>query len=129
MRTFVAVLGGMLALGLAGPALAQSGNATSEVGYASGALGVSALLQGDNARAEAQLASMTGVKSNDPARLLNLGEVYRRTGRIASAAAAFRAARDYAHPFDVELADGTVMSTRQVAEIALARLGGQYAQQ
>lgn len=107
---------------VAAPAMAQQ---PAEVGYQPGALGVSAILQGNYSQAEAQLAALQGVQSDDPARLLNLGQVYQRTGRMAEAAAAYRAARDSRHPFDVVLASGKVMSTRDVALIALKRIGAQ----
>lgn len=107
---------------VAAPAMAQQ---PAEVGYQPGALGVSAILQGNYSQAEAQLAALQGVQSDDPARLLNLGQVYQRTGRMDEAAAAYRAARDSRHPFDVVLASGKVMSTRDVALIALKRIGAQ----
>lgn len=95
--------------------------ANAEVGYAPGSLGYAAIEAGDWATAEAQLtASRAG--DNDPARLLNLAHVYAKTGRIAEAQALYEqvATGDDVGPF--ELADGTVISSREAAKRALARV-------
>src|SRR3712207_5025827 len=47
-----------------------------EQGYQRGALGVAAIDRGDWAAAEAQLSEARGARSDDPARLINLGRVY-----------------------------------------------------
>src|SRR5687767_14419264 len=53
-----------------------------EQGYQRGALGVAAIDRGDWTAAETQLAEQRGLRSNDPARLINLGKVYAETGRV-----------------------------------------------
>lgn len=110
------------ALALAGSATAapQSG----EVGYPQGALGYDALVQGDFRTAEIQLQTSPSA-ANDPARLINMGYLYLRTGRIANARQMFEAARDSRDHFDVELANGTTADSRDVATRALARLTGE----
>lgn len=55
--------------------------ARTEIGYPKGALALAAIRDGDWKEAETQLA----VDAEDPARLLNLAHVYRRTGRTAEA--------------------------------------------
>lgn len=108
---------------LATGSTAFANSATSgEVGYATGALGYDALVAGDLTRAETQLDALHGVRANDPARLINLANVYMRTGRIAAARNLLVTARDSHTQFDVELANGEVVSTREVARRALARM-------
>ena len=55
--------------------------ARTEVGYPKGALALAAIRDGDWSAAETRLAS----DADDPARLLNLAHVFRRTGRAAEA--------------------------------------------
>ena len=115
-----------VALVMAGAAHAapQSG----EVGYPQGALGYDALVQGDFRTAEIQLQTSPSA-ANDPARLINMGYLYLRTGRVANARQLFEAVRDGRDHFDVELANGTVEDSRIVASRVLARMNSetQYA--
>ena len=101
--------------------------AKTEIGYPKGALGLAAIQDGDLAKAEAQLNSMNGVTASDPARLINLGQVYARTGRHQEAARAYEAALKSRKSFDVVLADGRIMSSREAARLALIELRGAYA--
>jgi Tfp pilus assembly protein PilF len=111
----------VLAAALAAPAAA---NATErEIGYSRTALGYEALMRQDYSAAEAQLEARRGVATNDPARLLNLAHVHWRTGRIASARALFEQVRSHRRHFAVELADGSVRDSREVAHMALERMG------
>jgi hypothetical protein len=55
----------------------------AEIGYPKGELGFAALASGDYAAAERQLAGAEA--SSDAAKMLNLAEVYRQTGRAADA--------------------------------------------
>lgn len=98
-----------------------------ELGYARGALGYEALMRADYSAAEQQIEARNGVTVNDPARLLNLANVYLRTGRIANARALFEAVRDHRRHFALEMANGAVMDSREVARIALERMGETYA--
>lgn len=110
-----------------GVAGANAEPAKTEVGYPKGALGLAAIQDGDLAKAEAQLNSMKGVKASDPARLINLGQVYARTGRTEEAARAYEAAMKNPKEFDVLLVDGRIMSSREAARLALIDLRGGYA--
>jgi Tfp pilus assembly protein PilF len=92
-----------------------------EQGYQVGALGVAAMNRGDFNKAEDLLNEKRGVRSSDPARLINLGTVYMETGRTADALAAWRQALAAGKHHMVETADGRVASTEQLAREALAR--------
>lgn len=115
------------ALLLVGGAGANAEPSNVEIGYPKGALGLAAIQDGDLAKAEAQLNSMKGVKASNPARLINLGQVYARTGRHQEAARAYEAAMKSPKSFDVVLADGRIMSSREAARLALIDLRGGYA--
>ena len=58
----------------------------------------------------------------DPALLINLGAAYARKGDTARAAKAFQAAIDSNTRYDLELADGTWVDSRQAARRALETL-------
>lgn len=91
-----------------------------EQGYERGALGVAAIGRKDWKTAEANLQELRGVSAGDPARLINLGRVYFETGRPEMARSAWRLALASDQQFMVETADGTVISTKDLAEKALA---------
>jgi Flp pilus assembly protein TadD len=93
---------------------------TVESGYPRGSLAVAAIERGDLTRAETLLQD-TRISRSDPARLINLGEVYRRTGRTAEALAAWRQALASDRHAEVETVDGRWVTTRQLAREALAR--------
>ena len=95
----------------AAPASAQ------EMDYAPGALGYAALKAGDLSTAERQLRT-SPADANDPARLINLGQVFARQGRHAEAADLFRRAKTL-EDSELVLADGAVMSSREAARRAL----------
>ncbi len=95
-----------------------------ENGYERGQLGVAAIARGDWETAEASL-ERSRLPANDPARLINLGNVYLETGRTGEALSAWRLALASPHHFMVETADGKWMSTREVAERALAKYQGE----
>lgn len=106
----------VLALASAAPAAAQ----VAEVGYPRGSLGFEALASADYATAERQLRS-SAVRRNDPALLINIGQVYARTGRSAEAAEMFRRALR-AREVQLLLASGHSMSSRDAASRALRAL-------
>lgn len=112
----------IVAAGFGTAGMANATDTRGEIGYANGALGYDALVAGDLPRAEAQLNARHGVTMNDPARLLNLANVYMQTGRTQEARALLIAVRDNRTSFDVELANGAIASTRDVARRALARM-------
>ena len=93
---------------------------TIETGYAPGALAVAAIERGDWTRAEALLTDRR-LNADDPARLVNLGQVYWATGRQGEALSAWRRALASTDQFEIETLDGRTVSTADVAREALAR--------
>lgn len=124
MRTakIIGIAAGMLMLGT--PALAQE---SGEIGYAKGALGYDALVAGENEIALQQLEAAQNVDVNDPARLINLGQVYARMGRTGDAARMFMTAMQSDRNFDLVLANGDVVNSRVAADQALQNLNSQLA--
>lgn len=109
----------ILALGAAMiPAMASAQSV--EEGYPRGGLAVAAIERGDWARAEA-LLNDGRVDAADPARLINLGQVYANTGREGEALAAWRAALASNRHVQVETLGGRWVSTAQIAREALTR--------
>ena len=90
-----------------------------ETGYARGTLAVAAIERGDWARAEALLTDPR-LNADDPARLINLGQVYWATGRQGEALSAWRRALASADQFEIETLGGRTVSTAQLAREALA---------
>ena len=105
---------------LGGTAMAQT--AQGEIGYARGSLGYDALRANDLRTAELQIESAQGIAADDPARLINLGYIHMRTGRIQSAQRLFETVRDHRRDVMLELANGEVVSSRDVARRALTRM-------
>lgn len=103
------------------PAPSAAAVPVGEIEYRQGALGYDALVSGDYRSAEQQLRGADDVMHNDPAWLINYGQVLARTGRTEEAAAKFRQAmaQDDA---ELVLADGRVMSSREAASAALKKL-------
>ncbi|NCN84554.1 MAG: hypothetical protein GW808_13375 [Sphingomonadales bacterium] len=124
MRTakIIGIAAGILLMGT--PAIAQD---SGEIGYAKGALGYDALVAGQNEIALQQLEAAEKVDANDPARLINLGQVYVRMGRTGDAARMFMAAMKSDRNFDLVLANGTVINSRDAADQALQNLNSQFA--
>jgi tetratricopeptide (TPR) repeat protein len=91
-----------------------------EEGYPRGSLAVAAIERGDWQRAEALLAT-SDVDREDPALLINLGEVYFRTGRTGEALATWQKALDSNRHADVETMSGRWVSTRVLAREAIGR--------
>lgn len=118
----IGIAAGMLMLGT--PALAQD---SGEIGYAKGALGYDALVAGDNEIALQQLEAAVRVDANDPARLINLGQVYARMGRTGDAARMFMTAMQSDRNFDLVLANGDVVNSRDAADQALQNLNSRFA--
>jgi Tfp pilus assembly protein PilF len=105
---------------LGGAAMAQT--ARGEIGYARGSLGYDALRANDLRTAELQIESAQGIAADDPARLINLGYIHMRTGRIQSAQRLFETVRDHRRDVMLELANGEVVNSRDVARRALTRM-------
>ena len=104
-----------------GVAHAAPGN-KDEIRYPSGSIGYDALVAGDNERAILQISTSNRVSRNDPAKLINLGQAYARTGRTAEAAVLFETAMASREQFDLVLANGRVMSSKEAARRALSGL-------
>jgi hypothetical protein len=100
--------------------------APAEIDYPRHSLGFAAMKAGDYVTAEAQLRALNGVEANDPARLINLGQLLIRTGRHAEGAALLDQARK-AEDIDLVLANGRTMSSRDIARRALASVTATYA--
>lgn len=109
-----------LSAGLIGSA--AHAQTAGEIGYARGSLGYDAIVSGDLRTAETQIETARDIDAADPARLINLGYIHMRTGRIQTAQRLFEAARDARRPVMLVLANGEVMSSRDVAERALNRM-------
>ncbi len=105
----------------------MAAEADGEIGYSKGSLGYDALIAGDNQTALKQLENIDGVAKDDPARLINLGQAYARTGRTGDAARMFMAAMNSDRSFDLVLADGSVINSRVAARLALQNLNSNLA--
>lgn len=116
----------LIASATGGVAVAQTPS-SGEIGYANGSLGYDALIAGDNERAINQILASEKVSRNDPARLINLGQAYARTGRTLEAKQMFTAAIANRDEVDLILADGRVMSSKEAAQQALAKLQARVA--
>jgi len=93
----------------------------SEVGYTQGSLAVSDLASGRLERAEQILTPQSLEDARDPARLINIGIVYARSGRLTEARSAFLAAQRVPEEALV-LSDGRETSSRVAAGEQLALL-------
>jgi len=98
----------------------------NEIDYPRHSLGFAAMMSRDFVTAEAQLRAMNGVEANDPARLINLGQLLIRTGRQAEGAALLDRARK-GEDVELVLADGKTMWSHDVARRALATVTTNYA--
>ncbi|HYW14648.1 MAG TPA: hypothetical protein VE891_00650 [Allosphingosinicella sp.] len=92
-----------------------------EQGYQRGALAVSAIDRGDWTAAETRLSDLRSLRSDDPARLINLGKVYAETGRVGDAVTVWQLALASKRQFEVVTGEGRIVSTDQLAREALAR--------
>jgi hypothetical protein len=109
-----------LSLVLALPTGAMAGTPT-EVGYTEGSLAVSDLTNGRLERAEQILAPQNLEDARDPARLINIGIVYARSGRLMEARGVFLAAQREPEEALI-LSDGRETSSRVAAGEQLAML-------
>jgi hypothetical protein len=117
MKTLFLLAAAALSLG----ACAANRNAPiAESGYAPGALALAAIERRDWTRAEALLTDTSRGNAEDPARLINLGEVYWRTGRQSEALTVWRRALASGRDVQVETLGGRLVSTEQLAREALA---------
>ena len=100
--------------------------APAEIDYPRESLGYAALMARDYVTAERQLRASNEVAADDPARLINLGQVLIQTGRQAEGTALLDQARKVE---DVELilGNGRTMWSRDVARRALSTVTATYA--
>ena len=91
----------------------------AETGYTPGTLALAAIQREDWVRAERLLLDHSRGSRNDPARLINLGEVYWRTGRHGEALSVWRRALASDRHHEVETLGGRMVSTQQLAREAL----------
>jgi len=96
--------------------------AVTVTGHGADPLGAAAIQRGDYARAEALLTDRR-LDSDDPMRLINLGDVYWLTGRQSDAISAWRRALASRTHYDVQTVGGRLLSTDEVAREALALHG------
>lgn len=100
-------------------AAAQSANGDAPRGVS----GYDALVAANYRNAETQLREDYTIAFDDPARLINLGQVYANTGRKQAAKKLFKRAMD-AEDVTIILADGREISSRLAARLALDSLRG-----
>lgn len=93
----------------------------AELDYSPGALAYEALMGGDLQLAERQLRDSGAAIGNDPAWLLNYGQLLARSGRVNEASAIFRRVAQ-APDSEIVLASGEVTGTRDASRRALQRL-------
>lgn len=106
------------ALAIASAASAQLGG---EIGYPQGSLGYEAIVQANYGAAEKQIQSSWQISREDPARLINLGQIYAKTGRKAEATKVLTQALNL-EEVELVLANGDVIGSRDAARKALAMI-------
>lgn len=72
-------------------------------------------------RTDAAIEQLRATAGNDPAALINLGTAYARKGMRREAMECYNAAMA-ADRFELQLADGSWVDSRRLAQIAVARL-------
>ncbi|MBZ6379802.1 hypothetical protein B5C34_14625 [Pacificimonas flava] len=111
----------MKALMFLGVAMMAAGASAqpAEVGYERGTLGFEQMVEGDWAAAEQQLLDSESELGADPARLLQLAEVYRQTGRTVEAASLYQRVLG-SDDMNLVLADGRIVSAHSIASMRLS---------
>ncbi len=102
---------------ISSPAMAKDEAANADLGFTPVAF--EALSAGKTREAIAQLEAS---RADDPSRYINLGAAYTRLGRVDDAHKAYVAAISSTARSDVELSNGMMMDSREVARLALSRL-------
>lgn len=85
-------------------------------------VGYQELVAGDARAAVARIEAQRGIRSDEPAVLINAGTAYARLGQLDKAKQAFRAAARSNNRYQLELADGRWMDSREAALLAMGRL-------
>ena len=78
------------------------------------------LVEGDAAAAVLQLEAALVDNPGDPALLINLGSAHSQLGNFERAEFYFRAARESSESYELELANGRWLDSREAATLALA---------
>lgn len=106
---------------LAGPAMAR--DLVVETEMRSFPVAYEALSTGNTNAAITELEAGKGLAhAHDPSRLINLGTAYARKGRFSEARAMYQAAIRSHTRYDLELANGQMMDSRDAARLALKTL-------
>lgn len=114
MRTFVTMSAMMSLAVIAMPAVAKD-----RVGY-------QAIAAGSLSQAERTLAAERAIYPERPELMLNLAAVYAKTGRLAQARALYGDVLQQ-QPVSMDLADGSVETSHQLAQRGLLRLSSTMA--
>ena len=114
------VLGAFAALSMAAPAFAGD----AEINYRKGSLGFADLVAGDNEGAIRSIKADANVAHDDPARLLNLGLAYERSGDFQTAQAYYSTVLARTRPAQLVLSNGTVVDSHELATGGLKRVDG-----
>lgn len=85
-------------------------------------IGYAELSEGRNSEAIARIQASLAGNPRDPAALINLAAAYARLGRTAEARTALDAAAASPERFDLQLADGNWLDSRQAARLARTML-------
>lgn len=104
-------------------------SAAAVAGQPEASMSNDALANGQYRKAVAELSTGSAAELSDPARLINLGTAHARLGDYPKASAAFRRAMYSDMRYDLELADGSVVDSREAARLALAKLNKDYRKQ
>ena len=116
MRNHLLSAAALISLLAAPAALAQS---PAEIGYEKDSLAFSNMVDRDWSAAEQQLAKSESTLGDDPARLLQLAEVYRVTGRSADAESLYKQVLSE-NDMKLVLADGRIVSAHGIASTRLS---------
>lgn len=80
------------------------------------------LVAGRAQTALAKLESSGAARSDDPATLINLGSAYAAVGQNGRAMASYQAAIHSPQRYDLQMADGSWVDSREAARMAIRRL-------
>jgi tetratricopeptide (TPR) repeat protein len=86
------------------------------IGFERSAPGYEALQNNQLDVAERQLLASAEADRTDPAVLLNLGQLYLRTGRPLQALRSFERAAGLRDQYDIELSDGRIVDSQRFAQ-------------
>lgn len=116
MAATILIAGALLA-----PVLANAATSvvTVEAGTDRVDVGYEELRNGNPDAAIKQIKGNRTLEYNDPAALINLGTAYARLGRKAEAHSAYAAAILSTERYDLQLADGAWMDSRDAARLAI----------